>query len=97
MGSIHPFRSVRSFEPDTLQIMGVALDTAWYQLMVSGSVLAASWRAEHTREMLASQIVVSALAGERDVDHLRDDALAYVECLIVEPTAASLAPLMDSA
>jgi hypothetical protein len=43
MGTIHPFGRVRSFDPDT-QIMGVALDSAWYNLMVSGSALAESWR-----------------------------------------------------
>jgi hypothetical protein len=64
--------------------MGVALDSSWYQLMASGSALAASWRAEHTRETLASRIIGSALAGERDVNRLRDDALAHVENLIVE-------------
>lgn len=67
MGSMHPFRRARSFDPDTLQIMGVALDCAWYQLISSRSALAASWRAEHTREILASRIMVNAMDGERDV------------------------------
>jgi hypothetical protein len=96
MGTVHPFIRVRSFDPNTLQILGVALDTAWYQLMVSGSALAASWRAEHTREALASRIIASALMGERDVDRLCKDALAHVESLIVEPTAPPLAPLSRS-
>ena len=95
MGSIHPFRSVRSFEPDTLQIMGVALDCAWYQLMASGSVLAASWRSEHTREILASRIIARAMVGERDVAHLRDYALAHIDDLV--PTAPPLASLNDYA
>jgi hypothetical protein len=89
MGNAHPFASVRSsFDPDTLQIMGVAFDSAWYKLLVSGSALAASWRAEHTREAFASQIVASARLGERDVDRLCDDALAHVQNLVVEPTRA---------
>jgi len=97
MGSLHPFRhDVQSFDPKTLQVMRVALDTAWYKLMASGSALAASWRAEHTREMLALRIIGSALAGERDVNRLRDDALAHVESLIVEPTTRPLAPLSHS-
>ena len=72
MGTVHPFAHVRSFDPDTLQIMGVALDCAWYKLLASGSALSASWRAEHTREALASQIVASAQLGERDLDRLCD-------------------------
>ena len=95
MGTVHPFAGVRSFDPDTLQIMGVAIDRAWYQLMVSGSALAASWRAEHTREALASRIIASARMGERDVDRLRDDALAYVRNLIVAPRTSPPEPLRD--
>jgi hypothetical protein len=65
VGNVHPFARVRSFDPGTLQIMGVALDSAWYKLLVSGSALTAAWRAEHTREALASQIVASAQLGAR--------------------------------
>jgi hypothetical protein len=92
MGTIHPFGRVRSFDPDT-QIMGVALDSAWYNLMVSGSALAESWRAEHTRKALAARIIASAQMGEHDVERLRDDALAYVRTLIVEPRTL---PVRDS-
>ncbi len=97
MDNLHPFASVRSsFDPDTLQIMGVALDSAWYKLLVSGSALTASWRAEHTREALAVQIVASAQLGERDVDRLCEDALAHVQSLVVEPHKASAQPLQQS-
>jgi hypothetical protein len=96
MGTIHPFDRVRSFDPDTLQIMGVALDSAWYNLMVSGSALAESWRAEHTRKALAARIIASAQMGEHDVERLRDDALAYVRTLIVEPRTWPSGPVRDS-
>jgi hypothetical protein len=96
VGNVHPFARVRSFDPDTLQIMGVALDSAWYKLLVSGSALTASWRAEHTREELASQIVASAQLGERDVERLCDVALAHVQNLVVEARKASIGPLRDS-
>ena len=96
MGNVHPFHRVRSFDPDTLQIMGVALDCAWYKLLVSGSALTASWRAEHTREALASQIVASAQLGERDVERLCDVAVAHVQHMVVEPGRASCGPLRDS-
>jgi hypothetical protein len=76
--------------------MGVALDSAWYKLLASGSALTASWRAEHTREALASQIVASAKLGERDVERLCDVALAHVQNLVVESRKASIGPLRDS-
>jgi hypothetical protein len=95
VGNVHPFARVRSFDPNTLQIMGVALDSAWYKLLISGSALTASWRAEHTREALASQIVASAQLGERDVERLSDVALAHVQNLVVEPRKASIGPLRD--
>jgi hypothetical protein len=58
--------------------------------------LTASWRAEHTREALATQIVASARLGERDIDRLCDDALAHVQDLVVEPRKASPESLRDS-
>ena len=79
MGNVHPFAGQRAFNPETLQIMGVALDCAWYRLMVGGSALTASFRAEHTRHALAMRIADAARLGERDIERLRDDAVAYVE------------------
>jgi hypothetical protein len=78
VGRAHPFARQRAFDSETLQIMGVALDCAWYALMVSGSALTASFRAEHTRDALASRIMEAARRGERDIERLRDDAVAYV-------------------
>jgi hypothetical protein len=90
MASIHPFGRQKSFDPETLQVMGVALDCAWYQLMISGSALTASFRVEHTREALASCIITKAQLGERDVSRLRDYAVAHVrELLEVEPWKVS--------
>ena len=96
MGNVHPFAHVRSFDPDTLELMGVALDCAWYKLLVCGSALTAAWRAEHTREALASQIAASARLGERDIERLCAVALAHVEGLVVEPREAPTGPLRDS-
>jgi|SoiMethySBSTD1v2_1073268.scaffolds.fasta_scaffold01912_12 hypothetical protein len=49
-----------AFDSETLQIMEVALACAWHALMVSGSTLTASFRAEHTRDALASRIMDAA-------------------------------------
>jgi hypothetical protein len=96
MGTVHPFARVRSFDPEALQILGVALDCAWYKLLVFGSALTAPWRAEHTREALALQIVASAQLGERDIERLCDHAVAHVQGLIAEPRKGSTGPLRDS-
>jgi hypothetical protein len=55
------------------------------------AALAAAWRAEHTREALASRLIATALGGERDIDRLRDGALAHVATMIVEPTKSPTA------
>jgi hypothetical protein len=90
MSSVHPFARERSFDPNTRQIMGVALDCAWYELLVSGSALTASFRADHTREALALYIAAKARLGERDVNCLRDYAVAHAkENLDVEPQGAT--------
>ena len=54
------------------------LEMSWQTLMMSGSVLVASFRADQTREALALRIIDTAATGERDVTRLRDDAVAYV-------------------
>jgi hypothetical protein len=79
VGNVHPFARQKSFDPETMQIMGVALDCAWYALMVSGSALTAPFRAEHTRDALAARIIAAARLGERDIERLRDDAVGHVE------------------
>ena len=66
MGRAHPFARQRAFDCETLQIMEVALACAWHALMVSGSTLTASFRAEHTRDAPASRIMPRcAEAAER--------------------------------
>ena len=58
--------------------MGLAFDTAWQKLLVSGTPIASSPYASETREALAIHIVDLAKTGERDVNRLRDDAVAFV-------------------
>ena len=58
--------------------MGLAFDTAWQRLLVSGTDLAASWYADTTREALAMHIIDLAKQGQRDVNRLRDEAVAFV-------------------
>jgi hypothetical protein len=55
------------FDPETAAVMGLAFDTAWQVLLVTGSELVSSFRAEETREVLALRIITLAQLGERDV------------------------------
>ena len=57
MGSIHPIAKQNIFEPATCEALGVAFQTAWQKLLVSGSTLASSRYADATREALAMHII----------------------------------------
>jgi hypothetical protein len=50
----------------------------WQKLLLSESALASSGYADATREALAMRIIDLATAGERDVNRLRDGAVAFV-------------------
>jgi hypothetical protein len=80
-----PFARRRAFDPETLRIMGSAFEAAWSELIASGSVLAAPFRAEHTRKTLALRIIARAQLGEREVASLRDHALADIKRLVFNP------------
>ena len=88
MGTVHPFAEHKPFDPEAAAAMGLAFDAAWQKLLVRGTHLAAPWHAEATREALAMQIIDVAKTGERDVNRLRDDAVAFV-LHALEPHAKS--------
>jgi hypothetical protein len=79
--------------------MGLAFNSAWQELLMSSPSLASSAYADATREALAMRIIDIAQRGERDVNRLRDDAVAFVlgalslaqEPLALEPEAQSRA------
>jgi hypothetical protein len=78
MGSIDPFAQLQPFDPVTCDAMSLAFDNAWQELLISGKHLASSAYADATREALAMHIIDLAKRGERDVNRLRDDAVAFV-------------------
>jgi hypothetical protein len=78
MGTAHPFKQGQPFDPATCDAMGLAFNTAWQEVLVSGTRLASSDYADATREALALHIIELAKGGERDVNRLRDDAVAFV-------------------
>ena len=97
MGTIHSFARLQPFDPITRDAMGLAFDTAWQEWLVSGTHLASSAYAATTRKALALHIVDLAQCGERDVNRLRDDAVAYALSLAQEPEEAlALEPAAQS-
>ena len=78
MGTVQPLREAEAFDQQTCEAMGSAFDTAWRQLLVSGTHLASSAYADATREALAMHMIDLAKRGQRDVNRLRDDAVAFV-------------------
>ena len=78
MGAVHPFKQVQPFDSETCEALGLAFDTAWQRLLVSGTHLASSAYADATREALAMHIIDLAKQDLRDVNRLRDDAVAFV-------------------
>jgi hypothetical protein len=78
VGAVQAFLSGRPFNAATCDAMGLAFDRAWQNLLVSGAHLASSDYEDATREALAIHIIDLAKTGERDVNRLRDDAVAFV-------------------
>jgi len=78
MATVHPVFERKPFDPAVCAALGLAFDTAWQKLLVSGTPIASSPYANATREALAIRIVDLAKTGERDVNRLRDDAVAFV-------------------
>jgi hypothetical protein len=78
MGTVHPFKEGQPFDNTTCDAMGLAFDSAWQKLLVSGTYLASFGYADATREAIAMHIIDLAKRGERDVNRLRDDAVAFV-------------------
>ena len=68
----------KSFDPATAQLMREAFESAWKSVQETGSVDAALYRSEWARETLALRIIEMTERGERNIDRLRSDALAYL-------------------
>jgi hypothetical protein len=78
MGSIHPVRSLYSFDPEMTRTMSAALDSAWQQLAAVGHVVTMPFRAASTREAMARAIFENARNGVTDPQLLFGSALAAV-------------------
>ena len=70
--------SDKFFDPEATHAMGAAFDSAWEDLEASGNIFSPQFTADWARKKLAERILTMVLRGERDPDHLSDDALAHL-------------------
>jgi len=68
-----------AFDPETTQILTTAFDKAWERFKSSGSPLADNACAPSTRALLAKQMIEMAQRGERNIDHLVENGVAYLQ------------------
>jgi hypothetical protein len=67
-----------AFDPEATRILTTAFERAWNQFKSSGSALASDTCAPSTRALLAKRIIETAQKGERDIDRLVGDGVAYL-------------------
>ena len=78
MASITPFIPVSSFGPEITHAMSAAMDSAWEQLAVAGCVETMPFRADVTRERMASAIIAQARKGVIDPQRLVATAITVI-------------------
>ena len=70
MGSIIPFITINSFDPEMTRAMSAAFDSAWEQLAAAGHAATMPFRADVTRERIASAVIREARKGVSDPQKL---------------------------
>ena len=63
-----------SFDPETVNLLSDAFETAWQRVQTSGNRLARPGYAKVMREVMARHIINLAQHGERDETELSDSA-----------------------
>jgi hypothetical protein len=81
----HVSEQSTTFNPETLHILGSALDDAWQRLEVRVHL---NGSGDAIRTILAKHIIAMAEEGERDRQRLIEGALAR----LVSPSITSMAP-----
>jgi hypothetical protein len=68
----------KSFDPEATHTMRVAFDSAWQDLEASGNIFGPEFSADWACQKIAQRIITMVQRGERDTNHLSDDALDYL-------------------
>ena len=66
-----------SFDPETVNLLSDAFETAWQRVQTSGNRLARPGYAKVMREVMARHIINLAQHGERDETELSDSAVHF--------------------
>jgi hypothetical protein len=74
-----------AFAPETIEILGAALDETWERLEKSGSRLTRPAYSRVMREVVAKRIMELAQRGEQDRETLVEDALLFVVANYEDP------------
>jgi hypothetical protein len=78
MTSITPFTRLEAFDPETIRLMSLALDSAWTSLAAAKSFHVLPHHADKSRETLARCIIEMAKLGERNSFRLSEGALFHL-------------------
>jgi hypothetical protein len=73
-----PLLTQSAFEPEVIDILAAAFESAWASIEKSGSSLASPRYKRVAQEILAKRIIETAQGGERDRQRLSDDAVTYL-------------------
>ena len=77
--SIIPLLQQAAFEPEMIDTLVAAFETAWARLERSGSKLASPAYRGPAQELLARRIIEMTQYGERDPSTLIEEAVTYLE------------------
>jgi hypothetical protein len=80
------------FGPDDVEVLVAAFDEAWKHFGTSGANFGSDSGRERARQRLARSIIVMAVAGERDIRLLRENALLHMAQSSFRETVTQLAP-----
>ena len=76
--TIVPFLAREAFEPEVIEILATAFESAWAAIEKSGSAFASPRYKRAAQEILAKHIIETAQRGERDPQRLADEGVAYL-------------------
>jgi hypothetical protein len=76
--SIVPLLQQSSFDPEVVNTLALAYETAWHKIEQSGSAFASPRYRRAAQEIIAKRIIDMAQRGEVESDRLADDAVDYL-------------------
>jgi hypothetical protein len=76
--AIKPLLAQSAFDPEFVETLVSAYETAWDRLEKSGSTFASPRYKRAAQEIVAKRIIETAQNGEREPNQLAEDAVAYL-------------------